>query len=237
MQTHERPMIAFRRDGLCGSIDDQFQGRYTALAHRAGIPISTMQHYVHSAKRLPGGEHLVRLAAALGMTVQALLSDPEGVRPADHPAPLTPLVLAPQPAPPVAPGPHLSLPVFHYGCPGACPLTAAVPPSAVAYAPGWCWRRPGWPGAGTIAWWASRSVPGSRVRTGGPAPTWCSTGTHRRPRWRALQLLHDAGRCRLGHVTASGDRLLFAARPDAAPALVSPTGRVLGTIVAGVTTL
>ena len=40
MQTHERPMIAFRRR-LLRLIDEQFEGRYTALAHRAGIPIST----------------------------------------------------------------------------------------------------------------------------------------------------------------------------------------------------
>ena len=235
MQTHERPIIAFRRR-LLRLIDEQFQGRYTALAHRAGIPISTMQHYVHSAKRLPGGEHLVRLAAALGMTVQALLSDPEGVRPADHPAPLTPLVLAPQPAPPVAPGPHLSLPVFHCGCPGACPLTAAVPPLAAADARVVL-------AAARVARRRYHRLVGLEVGPGLPCADW-RAGAHlvldwddRRPRWRALQLLHDAGRCRLGHVTASGDRLLFAARPDAAPALVSPTGRVLGTIVAGVTTL
>jgi hypothetical protein len=235
MQRDEEPIVAFRRR-LLRLIDDQFEGRYTVLAQRAGIPISTMQHYVHSAKHLPGGEHLVRLAAALGMTVQALLSDPEGVRPAERPAPLTPVVFTPRPTPPVAPAPHLSFPVFHCGCPDACPLTAAVPPLAAAHA------RVVLAAARVVRRRYHRLV-GLEVGPGLPCADW-PAGAHlvldwddRRPRWRALQLLHDAGRCRLGHVTASGDRLLFAARPDAAPVLVSPTGRVLGTIVAGVTTL
>ena len=82
MQRHERPIHAFRRR-LLRLIDEQYDGRYTVLARRAGIPITTMQHYIHTAKHLPGGEHLLRLAAALGVTVEQLVSGPEGVRPAD----------------------------------------------------------------------------------------------------------------------------------------------------------
>jgi hypothetical protein len=56
------------------------------------------------------------------------MSGQEGVRPAERPAPFTPVVLAQRQPPPAAHAPHLSLPVFHCGCPGACPLTEAVPP-------------------------------------------------------------------------------------------------------------
>ncbi len=50
------------------------EGKYTLLARRAGIPISTMQHYIHWAKRIPGGEHVARIAHALGVTTDFLIS-------------------------------------------------------------------------------------------------------------------------------------------------------------------
>ena len=133
MQRHAQPMLAFRRR-LLRLIDEQLDGRYTALARRAGIPVSTMQHYIHTAKHLPGGEHLLRLAAALGVTVEQLASGPAGVRPAARPAPLLPTVGPPRQPPPAGPATHLNLPVFHCRCPEACPLTEAVPSVAAAHA-------------------------------------------------------------------------------------------------------
>ena len=104
MQRHERPIHAFRRR-LLRLIDEQYDGRYTILARRAGVPITTMQHYIHTAKRLPGGEHLMRLAAALGVTVEQLVSGPAGVRPAARPVPRIPVPPAGR-RPPGPDGPH-----------------------------------------------------------------------------------------------------------------------------------
>ena len=195
-----------------------------------------MQHYIHTAKHLPGGEHLLRLAAALGVTVEQLASGPEGVRPADGTAHPTPVVFTRGRTPLAGPAPHLSLPVFHCGCPGACPLTEAVPTVAAAHARVVL-------AAALLVRRQYHRLLGIEVGPRLPCAEW-PTGAHlaldwddRRPRWGALLLLHDAGQCRLGHVTASGDRLLFAPRPEGTPELVSPEGRVLGTIVAGVTAL
>ena len=73
MTRPEAPIHAFRRR-LLQLIDERFEGRYTALAQRAGIPVSSMQHCVHTAKHLPGGEHLMRMAVALGVTVHELIT-------------------------------------------------------------------------------------------------------------------------------------------------------------------
>ena len=80
MRRGPRPIIGFRRR-LLGLIEERFAGRYTALARRAGVPVSTMEHYIHLAKRLPGGEHLLRLAEALDVSVQYLVSGEHAVRP------------------------------------------------------------------------------------------------------------------------------------------------------------
>jgi len=77
MQRHSQAIAAFRRR-LMQLIEERFDGKYTYLARRAGIPVSTMEHYVHRAKRLPGGDHLLRLAEALGVSVEYLGS--RGVR-------------------------------------------------------------------------------------------------------------------------------------------------------------
>ena len=64
MRRPERSITSFRRR-LLRLINEKFEGRYTYLAQRAGIPISSLEHTIHEAQRLPGGEHLLRMAAAL----------------------------------------------------------------------------------------------------------------------------------------------------------------------------
>jgi len=227
------PIHAFRRR-LFQLIDEQFEGRYTALARRAGIPISTMQHYVHTAKHLPGGEHMLRLAAALGVTVQYLITGQEGVRPAAAPP-------APGGGPrdqtaPRGPATHLSVPVFRCGCPGSCPLTEPVPAVAAAHA------RAIVPIA-MLAHYQDHRYMAVEVRPELRGAAW-PVGTQlvldwdaRDPRWEALVLLHDHGRCRLGHVTPTDDRFLFTAQRGSEPDLLSLNARILGTSVAAVTAL
>ena len=233
MTRREPPILAFRRR-LFELIDERFEGRYTALAHRAGIPVSTMQHYVHTAKHLPGAEHLLRLAVALGVTAQYLITGQEGVRPAAGPP--APAEGPRDQTPPRGPATHLSVPVFRCGCPGACPLTEPVP--AVAAAP----ARAVVPIA-MLAHYEDHRYMAVEVSPELPGAAW-PVGTQlvidwdaRDPRWEALVLLHDHGRCRLGYVTPMGDRLLFAPQRGRAPGLVSPEGRILGTIIAAVTAL
>ncbi len=69
-------MVGFRRR-LLGLINERCGGHYTLLARRAGIPVSSMQHVVRQGKHLPGGEQLLRLAAALGVSVDYLTSGQE----------------------------------------------------------------------------------------------------------------------------------------------------------------
>ena len=228
------PIHAFRRR-LFQLIDEQYEGRYTALARRAGIPISTMQHYVHAAKRLPGGEHMLRLAAALGVTVQYLITGQEGVRPAAEP-PAAPTRATRDETPPRGPATHLSVPVFRCGCPGSCPLAELVPAVAAAHA------RAVVPIA-MLAHYEDHRYMAVEVSPELPGAAW-PVGTQlvldwdaRDPRWEAPVLLHDAGRCRLGHVAPIGGRLLFAPQRGTAPEVVSPAARIVATVVAAVTPL
>lgn len=73
-RTHQ-PILQFRVT-LSDLIRDRFGGHYTVLAQRAGIPISSLEHTMLTAKRLPGGDHLIRLAVACGTTVDHLLGLP-----------------------------------------------------------------------------------------------------------------------------------------------------------------
>lgn len=235
MRRREPPILGFRRR-LQRAMDERCEGKYTVLARRAHLPVSTLQHIVHHAKRLPGGEHLLRLADALGVSVHYLMAGDAAGRVPDPPALPTPPIVTFEGAPFVGMARHLALPVFRCGCPGACPLTEVVPPGArkhftlvleAALTARHAEHRllavqvdprlpcPGWPvGARLVVDWDART-----------------------PEWAALTLLHTEGRCRLGHVMPAGDRLLFAPRLDGVPEVVSRAGRVLGTIVAGVTAL
>jgi transcriptional regulator with XRE-family HTH domain len=235
MTRREPPIHAFRRR-LLQLIDERFDGRYTALARRAGIPVSTMQHYVHAAKHLPGGEHLMRMAAALGVAVEGLVGGPEAGRPAARPTHRAPVVFTRAQTPPPGIATHVSLPVFRCGCPGPCPLTEVVPPVAAMQSKLVL-------AAALLARSGDHRLLAIEVDAQLPCAEWplgavlALDWDARTPRWEALMLLHDHGHCRLGHVTPSGDRLLVTPRRDGTPDLVSPEGRILGTIVAGVTAL
>jgi hypothetical protein len=233
MTRTERPITSFRRR-LLQLIDERFEGRYTYLSRRAGIPISTMEHDVHLAKRLPGGEHLLRMADALGLSVHYLLTGGETVRPAVRP---------PRPVPVVRPGgepmrpTRLTIPVCACGCPDACPLTEAGPAVAAAQS--------------TVV--LEGEMVGTRgqhhlialcVTPGCPSSEW-PEGTRlvvdweTRPRqWEALALIHAEGRCQWGHLTQVGDALLFANDAEGEFRII-PAGmwKILGTAVAAVASL
>ena len=123
--TDRRPIDAFRRR-LDALLHEKFQGHYTLLAKRAGIPISSMQHYMHTAKHLPGGEHLLRLAEALDTTADFLLTGIHSVRPQDLLS--TPVNVVKAGGTPTNPqDKQLSVPVFSCTCPKTCILSGGVP--------------------------------------------------------------------------------------------------------------
>ena len=125
-------IAALTRRRLLRLIDERFEGKYTVLARRAGIPVSTMQHVMHTAKHLPGGEPLLKLATALGVTAQYLSTSDEAVRSADRPTPPPPPVRLRRVSPGRGDATHVTIPLFACGCPGPCPLTVAVPPLTAA---------------------------------------------------------------------------------------------------------
>ncbi len=233
MRRTERSIISFRRR-LLRLIDERFEGRYTYLARRAGIPISTMEHYVHHAKRLPGGEHLLRMAEALGVSVHFLVSGEETVRPADG---------SPRPVPVVRPGgdprapTRLTIPVVGCACPDACPLTEAVPPLTAARSTLVVERN-------LVGPQAQHHLIAVCVTPGCPSPEW-PEGTRlvvdwdaRTPPWEALALIHAEGRCQWGHLTQVGDRLLFASEAGGEfRVLPAREWRILGTAVAAIAPL
>ena len=124
------PIESFRKR-LNDLLHERFEGKYTVLAKRAGIPISSMQHYIHTAKHLPGGEHLQRMADACGVTVDYILSGAQTVRPAD---------LFSKPVQVVKAGGRegaelerqVSVPLFRCTCPKECAFREDVPPVAKA---------------------------------------------------------------------------------------------------------
>lgn len=128
-QVRRRSPIEAFRARLADLIHSQCDGRYTILARRAGIPVSTMQHYVHHAKRLPGGEHAVRLARALGVTTDYLLAGEESIRPSDrlaHPAAVVPAPRGREEHAELED--QISVVVLECGCPRGCPFAAPLPP-------------------------------------------------------------------------------------------------------------
>jgi len=134
MQRREPPILGFRRR-LLRLIAEQVDGRYTILARRARIPISSMQHIMHDATHLPGGEPLQKLAGALGVTVQYLSTGHEGSIPPSTPGTSRPRGDSPGEAPVPGLGRHArhaaGVPVR---VPGAVSLTQAVPPTLMVRA-------------------------------------------------------------------------------------------------------
>ncbi len=109
---------AFRRR-IAELIATRCDGKYTLLAKRAGIPVSTMQHYMHSAKYIPGGEHVARIAEALGVTTDYLITGSNVIRTSD-------LLAHPVVFPEGGIGEmnrlerHIEVPVFDCTCPSDC---------------------------------------------------------------------------------------------------------------------
>ncbi len=83
MRRPTRKMAEFRRR-LVRLIDQQDEGLYTRAARRARIPVSSMQHILHNGKYLPGGEQLLRLAEAFGVSVEYLVTGREALPPEGH---------------------------------------------------------------------------------------------------------------------------------------------------------
>ncbi len=127
MSAVRTPVEEFRKR-LNDLLQERFEGKYTVLAKRAAIPVSSMQHYMHFSKHMPGSEHLQRLAEALGCTTDFLITGAQTVRPID---------LLSKPIP-VTKGEgqeierQLSVPVFRCTCPKDCPFSEDVPQVAKA---------------------------------------------------------------------------------------------------------
>jgi hypothetical protein len=232
MRRGPRPIIGFRRR-LLGLIEERFAGRYTALAMRARIPVSTMEHYIHLAKRLPGGENLLRLAEALDVSVEYLMAGEHAVRPADglaHPGPIV------TPRGTALASTHFAIPLFWCACPDTCPLAATVPPVAAARSkvvletdllPRHGDRR-------LIAVQVTASLPSSEWPDGSRLVVdWDA----RERRSAATMLSRADDRCRLGHFVRTGGRLFLADRVGGAPQLITEPYTIGGTVIGAVAAL
>jgi Cro/C1-type helix-turn-helix DNA-binding protein len=231
MRRQDTPIGAFRRH-LKRLIDEQYDGHWTRLARRAGIPVTTLQHLLYHAKHLPGGEHLLRLAEALGVSVQDLVS---GEAPPANPRPPRP-IRRPRRAPPGGEVTHVVIPLFRCGCPGACPLTEEGPAMAAAVSRLVL-------GGDLLPDHRGHRLIGVQVDAGLPCSTW-PAGTQlvvdwdaRTPPWEALALIQADGRCALGHLTPVGHLLLFGSEAEGEFRVIGEPWRILGTIVAAVVAL
>ena len=92
MQRDPQEVAGFRRR-LVQLIAERCEGKYTVLARRAGIAVSTLEHYIHHAKGLPGGAHLLRLAAVLGVSAEYLGTGRGRSRPLESRPPASPSLL------------------------------------------------------------------------------------------------------------------------------------------------
>ncbi len=72
MAVENRSVDSFRQR-LRELIADRFEGKYSRLARRAQMPLTSLQHTLQRAKRIPGGAQLLRLAVALDVSVDYLL--------------------------------------------------------------------------------------------------------------------------------------------------------------------
>jgi hypothetical protein len=233
MRRTERSITGFRRR-LKRLIREKFDGCYTRLARRAGIPVSTMEHTLLKAKRLPGGDHLLRMARALDVTAHFLVAGEETDRPAANPPRFIP-VMRPSTEPTARTS--LMVPVAKCLCPGTCPLTQARPPLAMARSGVLLERDLAGPHN-------PESLLAVEVTPNSPSPAW-RPGTRlvvawglRPPRWESLVLIHAEGRCKWGHLKEVGDMLFFAESAES-DFRVLPAGawRILGTAIAVVAPL
>lgn len=210
-QTPQVQLVEFRQRfrALLARFDE---GKYTRLARRAGIPVSSLEHLLHHAKGLPGGRLLARLAGALDVSVDYLATGQA-------------------PAPPTAADPQVAIPVLRCGCPGPCPLVAPRPTPARPATP---LPLPAALVAGIPAPHQLAVVLDDRLgHPGWPAGTRLVLDRSAGPSaWETVVLVHAADRCRLGHLAESGGVRLFASSPTTAPTVLARSARVLGRLVA-----
>ena len=236
MQKGEAPILGFRRR-LLRLIAEQWRGKYTVFARRAGIPVSSMQHIIYDAKHIPGGEHLLLMAEHLGVSAHYLATGDEGILPIDPQTPPTPEVVARE----VTPAPwnttHIAIPMFCCACPGACPLTMEFPSMAARRSEVVLAKEllPMHQDHRLIALQVSEGLASGEWPVGARLVVdWDA----RTPAWESLALVHTAGRCALGHLSRIEDMLLFAHRVDDEFRVISAgEWTILGTIVAAVTRL
>jgi hypothetical protein len=233
MRRSERSITSFRRR-LKRLIAEKFDGRYTRLARRAGVPVSTLEHTLLEAKRLPGGDHLLRLARALDVTAHFLVTGEDAARPAGGPSRLLPGLPPGAAAPSQA---YLTIPVLACACPATCPLTAAVPRGVTSHTQVVLEREllGTGPYASLVAVEVTAECPAAEWRTG----TRLVVAWGRRPRrWGALALVHAQGHCEWGYVKQVEDALFCAEEVDGEFRVI-PAGawRILGTAIAAVAPL
>lgn len=235
MRRTERSITRFRRR-LKRLIEEKFDGRYTCLARGADVPVSTLEHILLEAKRLTGGEHLLRLTRALEVTTHFLITGEEAVRPTVSSPQFAPVM-----RPSAEPTPRTSLsvrvPAMKCLCPGVCPLTQAVPPRPTVR-------------SGVVV---ERDLVDPHnpecllvveVTPNCPSPKW-RPGTRlvvawglRPLRWDALALVHAEGRCQWAHLKQVSDVLFFADDAEGNfSVLPFDTWRILGAAIAVVAPL
>ncbi len=229
MQRDPHEFAGFRRR-LLQLIAEKCDGKYTVLARRAGIAVSTLEHYIHQAKGLPGGAHLLRLAAVLGVSAEYLGTGRESGR-ALEPGPQAP----PSSLPPGG-GPgstHLAVPLFECGCPGPCALAAGIPPAAAA-------RSRVMVEAELVQPHLPHRFIALKLSPTMHFPQWpddtrlivdCDAAA---PQWDTLSLVRLDGCCQLGHLVRSKDMQIFAARLSSKARLLPRSSRFLGRVVAAI---
>jgi len=223
-------METFRRR-LRQLIAEQYEGKYTLFAKRAGLPVSTVEHYLHVAVRLPGGEQLVRMADALGVSLDFLVTGSEPTQPAELLSASAPLPRSQRDPRQAGDERHLVVPVFRCGCPGSCPLTGPATPPEVAGS------RLAVP-VDLVGERAFHRLVGLQVEAAlasdamPPGTRLVIDRSNTQPQWEAVALLHLEGRCCLAHCTVAGAQLLIAASLQAPPRVVPRKGTILGRVIA-----
>jgi transcriptional regulator with XRE-family HTH domain len=216
-------------------LSTRFDGQYTQLARRAGVPITTMQHYMHNAKHLPGGEHAIRLANTLGVTVDYLLAGVDSIRP--HELLSNPIILVQvRGKESIELDRHIAIPVFTCLCPKECPFAEEIPPVSQTH------DRVVVPE--DLVSNRHRLI-GLRLTRPMPELKW-REGTRlvidwdaRKANWQAMFLVREGGRCRLVRLHRLDGQLLLGT-PNGTTAPPHPAGEdvdILGRVVATVSSL
>ena len=226
---NRKPITEFRAR-LAHQIATYYDGQYTRLAKRAGLPPSSMQHIMRHAKHLPGAEHLIRLANVLGVTVDYLIGG-DAIRPKDILAQPLILIQGRHGKENIELDRHIAVPVFTCRCPKPCPLGEDIPPvdstrDRVVIPQDLVTNR--------------HRLIGIVIADPLVAPDW-KPGTRlvfdwdaRKPDWNGIFLVRDRGRCKIGRVHADEDRLLIGPADGFAgpPYHLAEGCKILGRVVA-----